>query len=495
MKWVQKHTKQITEVISLLLILLLVYAAISKLIDIHNFQIELAQSPMLSSHSGWLSWLVPVTELIIATLLSFSKTRIIGLLSGFTLMIMFSTYIYFILNYVAFIPCSCGGVLENMDWTEHFIFNLFFVSISLLAFILHFKLKKSYSKIALYVLPISLSAFGILMVSGLHYSSERIIYHENPFIRRYSHNVIKSNTINLSGNTYYLAGFDQGKFYLGNTINPLRVTVFDTSFQYKTTKEIIVPNKDLPTYSSEIRIKAPFFYLIDGKISRVFKGKLSNWKTLMHYDGKIQFSNYEIIANDELVFKAYNSKVGSYNLGKMKIKDSLPFKFYPNLLRKQVDGIFDVDGNLQLDTNSDQLVYVYFYRNNYLVLDSALELKQKFSTIDTIRTAQLQIDTIHNGFRIQRKLISALMVNPTAFVDNNLLYVKSPIKGRFEPDKTWKQTETIDVYNINNGHYKTSFYIYYESGDVLKSFFILKNSFFGFIGNNLVQYDLKYMLK
>jgi hypothetical protein len=32
-------------------------------------------------------------------------------------------YIYLILEYSEFVPCSCGGILENMGWKSHLIFN------------------------------------------------------------------------------------------------------------------------------------------------------------------------------------------------------------------------------------------------------------------------------------------------------------------------------------------------------------------------------------
>ncbi|WP_442892031.1 hypothetical protein [Chryseobacterium sp. VD8] len=30
-------------------------------------------------------------------------------------------------------PCSCGGVIKNLTWPQHLIFNLFFVVITSLA--------------------------------------------------------------------------------------------------------------------------------------------------------------------------------------------------------------------------------------------------------------------------------------------------------------------------------------------------------------------------
>src|SRR5690554_4763775 len=118
MKLSTAYKQSIVTIIALLYILLFVYAAVSKLLDFENFRIQLGQSPMLSVYAGWLAWMVPVLELFIAILLGFPKTRALGFLCSYTLMVMFSTYIYIILEFGTFVPCSCGGVLEKMGWEE-----------------------------------------------------------------------------------------------------------------------------------------------------------------------------------------------------------------------------------------------------------------------------------------------------------------------------------------------------------------------------------------
>jgi hypothetical protein len=42
---------------------------------------------------------------------------------------MFTTYIVIILNFSENIPCSCGGILENMTWGQHLVFNCIFIII------------------------------------------------------------------------------------------------------------------------------------------------------------------------------------------------------------------------------------------------------------------------------------------------------------------------------------------------------------------------------
>jgi uncharacterized membrane protein YphA (DoxX/SURF4 family) len=126
----------IIEVISFLLILLFVYAAVNKLMDLQKFRIQIGQSPLLTAFAGWISWSVPTLEIIIAILLSTPRFRLIGLFASFSLMIMFTAYIIAILNFSTYIPCSCGGILQQMGWTEHLVFNIGFVLLALVGIIL-----------------------------------------------------------------------------------------------------------------------------------------------------------------------------------------------------------------------------------------------------------------------------------------------------------------------------------------------------------------------
>jgi hypothetical protein len=127
----------LVQTISCLLVLLFVYAAGSKLMDYTKFRVELGKSPLLTSFAGIVARSIPVIELGIALLLSFSRTRLTGLYASFTLMVLFTLYIGYILRFSDYIPCSCGGVLQNMNWQTHFYFNIFFILMSSLGVLLH----------------------------------------------------------------------------------------------------------------------------------------------------------------------------------------------------------------------------------------------------------------------------------------------------------------------------------------------------------------------
>jgi uncharacterized membrane protein YphA (DoxX/SURF4 family) len=120
-----------------LLILLFVYAATNKLLGLEKFRVQLGQSPLLTRWAGWVAWLVPSVELGLAVLLASDRFRLTALYASFALMVMFSAYIIAITRFSTFIPCSCGGVLQDLSWNQHLFFNIFFVMLSLAAILFH----------------------------------------------------------------------------------------------------------------------------------------------------------------------------------------------------------------------------------------------------------------------------------------------------------------------------------------------------------------------
>lgn len=128
--------EHLIEIICALHIILFIYAAGSKLIDIDEFHTNLGQSPLITAFADWIAWIVPVAELVIAIMLAITSTRLLALYASYTLMLMFTAYIVAIMNFSFYVPCSCGGVLASLGWGEHLVFNIIFVMLSLTGIIL-----------------------------------------------------------------------------------------------------------------------------------------------------------------------------------------------------------------------------------------------------------------------------------------------------------------------------------------------------------------------
>ncbi|WP_417445283.1 MauE/DoxX family redox-associated membrane protein [Joostella sp.] len=135
MKWYQKYRIQLPSIISYLLVVLFVYAATSKLLGYQKFEVQLIQSPLLSSYAKVLVWLIPTLELGIAILLV-SKYQLLALQLSLGLITVFTIYIWYMLNYSPHIPCSCGGVISSLNWTQHMIFNLWWIFLAIIAMLI-----------------------------------------------------------------------------------------------------------------------------------------------------------------------------------------------------------------------------------------------------------------------------------------------------------------------------------------------------------------------
>lgn len=124
------------EIIASLLIILFVYAAITKLFDYNTFRLQLGKSPFITSYAGILAWALPLGELVLVLLLVMPATRLIGLYVSLFTMTLFTAYIFMMLRFSYYVPCSCGGILSTMSWSEHLLFNTCFVAISITGILL-----------------------------------------------------------------------------------------------------------------------------------------------------------------------------------------------------------------------------------------------------------------------------------------------------------------------------------------------------------------------
>lgn len=113
-----------TELIPGLLVLLFLYTAITKLKDPTGFVGAMQHNPVLVNYALFLRWLIPILEIGIVILLFIPTYRRSGLLSGAILMACFSGYVGYMLLISSDLPCTCGGIIENMTWPQHFWVNI-----------------------------------------------------------------------------------------------------------------------------------------------------------------------------------------------------------------------------------------------------------------------------------------------------------------------------------------------------------------------------------
>lgn len=347
---------------------------------------------------------------------------------------------------------------------------------------------KTTSKIILIILGAFL---GISLVLWLFHSSEYIIHYKNNFVRRFpQHRVVQANEMDLTFNSYYFAGENNGKIYLGNITAPLQITEIDTALKAKKTYRIQLKQTNLPFHAPQIRIYQNHCYIFEGTVPYIFMGSTSNWTATLKVHSGWYFSQLEPIDTLNMAVRYINPKNGQSILGSINLKDTTNIQRAPTLLQKQIDGIFDTDGTLHSNHQINKVIYAYRYRNQFVVANNKLQKEYVGNTIDTVSKVQIALAKVksHNLKTFSKP---PLIVNKMSATNDKYLYVNSTLPGQYESDALWKNASIIDVYNLTNKSYVYSFPIYYIQNKKMRSFTVLSHNLYALIDNKLVRYQMK----
>jgi hypothetical protein len=116
----------------------------------------------------------------------------------------------------------------------------------------------------------------------------------------------------------------------------------------------------------------------------------------------------------------------------------------------------------------------------------------KGNTIDTIKKVKLKIVELKSG---DRELgAPPLTVNKLTAIQENLLFVNSMLRGRFENEAVWKSATAVDVYDFTTQTYLLSFYVHDESGFRMKDFYATNDALYILSGHYLIKYGLGHRI-
>lgn len=327
---------------------------------------------------------------------------------------------------------------------------------------------------------------AVVITSPLSHEPQR-----HAFTRRLSdaHAILKSVT-GLPANSYYIAGQSQGKIVLGNVTAPLLVTQFNPvteslsthTLNYQDSSEIINPGAfRLITYGNT-------FYLSHGEQPILVRGTVDNWHPEPFIARKFYFADLVPVNEDTLVSRSYSRTTESFELALVTI-DSPHFAFRYHLLEKQLDGLFCVEGKLHYSESNRKVVYLYTYRNSFLVLDPSLKSVRQHHTIDTFSRVRLRTAEVSSrGYTT----LSAppFRVNGFSSVWKNLLYIQSPLLSANESEEAFRDNVVIDVYLLETGEYQYSFYVPKFNGYGISGFSVYDELIIALFGRSLVVYNL-----
>jgi hypothetical protein len=182
------------------------------------------------------------------------------------------------------------------------------------------------------------------------------------------------------------------------------------------------------------------------------------------------------ISRNSYVFKSYDTGRHQSELFKI-VEDSNVVRPEVPLLERQLDGHFCTDGKLLFSSASHRLVYVYYYRNQYICFDTSLNLLYRGRTIDTNTVAKINLDTVKINNNQQTVIFKSppLSVNKNSCLYDNRLFIQSLLPASNEDATLLREISAIDVYDLYKRKYRFSFYIPDFKGNKPRQFQVYGN--------------------
>lgn len=267
---------------------------------------------------------------------------------------------------------------------EHFIFNCLFIAIAVTGILLICKKENKNEVRNCYLNLALLTLIGIGTIKILLQISESKQFQRNNFVRIFPPVAVKrENTADLKYNSYYFAGADQHNYLFRQYTAPALVLELDSILKNRQRHYITLTHDESNFAPRQLCVLDSFFYLIDGATPYIFRGKTRDWKAELKMKNTSEFSIAEVIDSTQIVFRALDNKNNENILGTIKFAAGRApeSKYHSELLQKQIDGIFDTDGTMQYNSYLKKIVYIYYYRNEFIVTDKDLNLYYRGNTI------------------------------------------------------------------------------------------------------------------
>jgi hypothetical protein len=237
-------------------------------------------------------------------------------------------------------------------------------------------------------------------------------------------------------------------------------------------------------------VDSPYFFLSNGIMPNILFGRIESWtaKPIIK-NNKSYFAEAIPISANTYALRSFSEKKKGYELGILSKVDTPYFHFKYGILEKQLDGLFCVEGKLHFDKTLGKLVYLYSYRNQYIVMDSNLNIEYRGNTIDTFSRARMKV--AHIASKNQNVLASPpTRTNGKSCVSDKYLFVQSHLLSKSEDKERFLKSAVIDVYDLITGSYLQSFYINNHLNYKLSDFKVWNNQVVALFDKYMVIYDV-----
>ncbi|KAA2239221.1 hypothetical protein F0L74_23735 [Chitinophaga agrisoli] len=342
-------------------------------------------------------------------------------------------------------------------------------------------------------LLLALASFllSIAAVWLLYIASDKINHRPNGFIRLVPpHMATPAKLLNIRYNSYYIAGATATHIYLGNAtaatlLLRMNYDLSDTAYLRLT----MSPGTSLQG-PAMVSVDTPDVYMMEGTQGALLHASLNDLTLHRLPDGKRQFFNARPLSGASFILRMYDSAWHQNILAKRTLDTSYLLPRTP-VLEKQIDGVFCTDGSLLYQPGSNRLVYVYYYRNQFLCMDTNLVVQYKGRTIDTVSHANIKVASLTALGKTTLSTPGAV-VNRMSCMDDKWVYVNSKLMANNEKKREFDKVSVVDVYSLRDGSYHFSFYLPNLENGKMRSFRVFNKTLIALYDHYAYTFHLNF---
>ncbi|SIS67349.1 hypothetical protein SAMN05421788_101550 [Filimonas lacunae] len=124
------------EGVNSLLVFFFTIICMYKMMNVRAMRHDMLNQPLPLWLSKVLIWIILLYEIVLVVLLLKRSTRKLGMYVALFLFVVYTIYTLLIINnFFAYVPCSCGGVVRFLSWSQNLWLNLCFLLLIVIAIV------------------------------------------------------------------------------------------------------------------------------------------------------------------------------------------------------------------------------------------------------------------------------------------------------------------------------------------------------------------------
>lgn len=257
-----------------------------------------------------------------------------------------------------------------------------------------------------------------------------------------------------------VAGVQNNRLYF-QTVYPNKVLMTDPDFKNPTEQTLNIPTDDTTASMFTLLLKDNGLTIAASNTPALYETNGNEPAVDRYPFPQRSFTRVVAISCNSYVFRGRDTAV--------KTKDQTFFKGSPtagitgrenNVSKRVGDYGLSTDGMFDYDKTTHLLVYVPFYGNSFLCMDTNLVKQYEVTTVNDKSTF---INSTGFAEAHDQKMVTNVgpkrLLNTFSNVYHGTLYIKSDARSQVQDAATFASNSTIDMYDVASGHYKGSFYI------------------------------------